>query len=130
MAAVTVLNDQHEVRMASPGNSAQVELPLGPYGSRAVAFISASGFSTYSAAGNENAGIILEIDVNGNMVSSSDSFEGNSSNIPFRAAASHVFVLEPNTIASVIAKVVPEGGGGIKNHNTEVRLAVVALEAT
>ncbi len=110
-----------------PGNAAAVRIPVGPFERQAAVFISAHGVSHYKGT-VANAGMVLTITVNDHTVRD-DSFEGESSNMIYQAAASHMLVLEPLREAVIMADVAPMGAGGASNHDTFVDLHVIALTA-
>lgn len=126
-SSIAVLNDETERSVETEGNSAQSELSLGPYHTGAAVFVSASGTSSYRERKLENAGIVLSIFINENVVATDDSFEGESSKIDFHASASHTFYLREGTTAAVKAEIEDNGTGN--NKNTKLRLSVVALAA-
>ena len=122
-----VLLDTVEVGSAPNGTSAQATMQVGPFQRPAFVTVNASGTATYSGA-TTNAGIVLDL-TDGTDVVSDDSFEGESSSMTYRAAASHMFVLKAGERRSVTANVSPYGGGAQeRNRNTSVRLHVVALQ--
>ena len=129
MAAVTILNSaqNQQEASASGGNSAQAQLHLGPYPSRALVLVSASGWAHYKGP-VANAGIIITINVGPNVVAQDDSFEGESHNIGFMASASHNFVLLRGQTVTVEARVDSRGAGGAKNTGTKVNLSCFALQ--
>jgi hypothetical protein len=132
MANVTILNpstNQNENAGASNGNAAQAALAIGPFSQRALVLITSQGDARYTAGGGRNAGIILSLRVNGQIVARDDSFEGESSNLSFMASASHNFVLAAGTTANVQANVDHMGSGGVQNTNTNVNLKCFALAA-
>jgi len=133
-APVQVLNAPASFAQSSSGNTAQTQTSIGPYSVNAVVFVTADGESRFSAGGGVNAGIVVVIAEIGPGVPPrtirDDSFEGESSNLRFYAAASHVFLLPRGQTRRIQASVVPTGAGGsASNTNTAIRMDVVALAA-
>ncbi|HEX8062011.1 MAG TPA: hypothetical protein VF535_02240 [Allosphingosinicella sp.] len=122
-----VLLDTVEVGSAPTGTSAQATVQVGPFPRHTFVIVNASGTATYSGP-TTNAGIVLDV-TDGTDVVADDSFEGESSSMTYRAAASHMFVLRAGQRRSVTANVAPYGAGAqTHNRNTSVRLHVVALQ--
>jgi hypothetical protein len=132
MANITILNpatNQNESAAASTGNSAQAALAIGPFSHQALVLVTGQGASRFSAGGGQNAGIVLSLRVNGQIVARDDSFEGESSNLSFLASASHNFLLPAGATVNVQARVDHLGAGGVQNTNTNVNLKCFALAA-
>ena len=126
---VSILNDKRlKVTDAKEGNSAAALLRIGPYDSGAVIIVSATGKSMYNGSAG-GAGILLTISVDDEIASSDDSFEGNSINIEFQAAATHLFYLAPGDSSVVEAKIGPYGWAAAANKQARVALSVLALAA-
>lgn len=128
MDFVDILNPstgQQEISNAG-GNAAQAQLVLGPFEANALILVTAHGTAQYQGPVN-NAGIILMVNRDGATVAMDDSFEGESSSINFRSAASYNFILKKRTTATVEAKVEHSGAGGQNNKQTKVSLQCFAL---
>jgi hypothetical protein len=125
---VRILNAQTENIESAAGNSAHTSMRVGPFNQRAIVYVTANGQSTYRGS-IRNAGITLTI-VEGDHRIVDDSFEGESANITFSAAASHMFVLPRGATRVVQAMVDPMGEGGVQsNRNTRVHMDLIAIAA-
>lgn len=107
------------------GATAQATIAVGPFQHDAAVFAAADGTARYQGP-SRNAGIILTIK-DGPIKVMDDSFEGESSNIGFRSAASHMFVLPKGKTRNLVARVDPSGAGGANNTDATVNLSVMAL---
>ena len=125
---VTVLNAPISAHAASPGNRADVRLVIGPYHTRAVVFVTAWGESNYQGP-SANAGILVSIRVGDSPLARDDSFDSRSSNITYRAAASHNFVLPAGQRITVWSSTEPYGSQSAANNNTQVTMTLIALAA-
>jgi hypothetical protein len=113
---------------ATSPTTAEAKLTVGPFPRRAAVFVAADGFAEYHRHDSQNAGITLTIH-DGGLKVMDDSFEARSSDLSFRAAAAHMFVLEPATSRKLIARVTPLGNGGAAgNINAQVNLEVTAID--
>lgn len=125
-----VLNSPTENSSRAAGNSAETNLAIGPYPAKAIVFVSGWGGSDLTTGGvAARAGISFAITRDGSVLASSDSYESQSYVMNFRASASYIFILEPNTAATIRAGVSPQDTGGQKNTGTQVHLSVVAIES-
>ncbi|MES2443695.1 MAG: hypothetical protein V4574_12760 [Pseudomonadota bacterium] len=115
-----------EESSAPTGSTAQAQIPIGPYKHDAFVLTTAHGSSQYVGP-KANAGIVLTLNADGHVVQD-DAFEGESSSISFRSAASHNFILDAGKKAVITADIRPQGAGGVKlNRDTVVHLHVIAI---
>ena len=111
---------------APHGTTAQADVVAGPFRTQTALVITAHGSSTYKGQ-TANAGITVTI-LTGRHRVTDDSFEAQSSNMVFNAAASHVMVVEPGEQVPIRAEIAPMGAGGIaSNQATFVELHVLGL---
>jgi hypothetical protein len=125
-----VLLDKVEVGTHPTGRTAGTLIVAGPFPNRrALVMATATGSAHYEGP-RANAGILLELR-GGPEAVRADSFEGESSNIGFNAAASTQFVLGAGNRVIVGASVLPKGAGAeARNRDSRVVLHVVALDLT
>ena len=123
-----VLLDRTEIGTHPTGKTAGTLVVVGPFPNRrALVLAQAHGSAHYQGA-QANAGISLSLQ-GGGLTVTSDSFEGESSNIGFAAAAAHMFVMAPGDRQIVGASVLPKGAGAVaRNRDSLVTLHVIALD--
>ena len=113
---------------AGPLNAAtaQVQATVGPYATDALVLVSAQGASKTAAGGASNRGIAVDI-VTGGRILRDDSFEAQASNMTFRAAVSHSFLLKAGASQLVTARTLPTGTAGSTNTSTVITMDLAAI---
>jgi len=128
---MAVLLDKIVTGTHPSGKTAGTFLKVGPFRNK-TALVLAMAYGTAHYEGPKaNAGIVLTVQGGDGEQVSTDSFEGESSNLGFRAAISTMFVLRAGDSRIVPASVLPLGAGGeARNRDTRVKLHVIALDTT
>lgn len=127
MDAVSILNPSaYRSEQSMGGNSAQAQIPLGPYRMDALITINVTGSARYKGP-TANAGITVTIKVGGKTAAVDDSFEGESSSITFRASASHSALLKRGESVTIEGRTDPYGSSAAANTNAKVTLTCFAL---
>ena len=126
---MAVLIDRIVTGTHPSGKSAGTFLKVGPFRNKtALVLAMAYGSASYTGP-RANAGIRITVQGGDGEQVSTDSFEGESSNLDFTVAISTMFVLKPGDSRIVPASVLPLGAGGeAKNRDTKVKLHVIALD--
>jgi hypothetical protein len=129
-APVDVLNAPNGAQAASQGAQASTSLVVGPYPTRAVVFVTASGESHHlNPAGADNAGIVVRILEGERELAFDDSFQQPSHSMTYRANAAYDFVLPRGRRAVIVARTDPYGAESASNAGTSVRMTLVVLAA-
>lgn len=123
---VDVLHNEVQNGSGTNDASAVVYLPGFPT-TNALVFVTASGRATYTGP-TGGAGIVVSIRA-GEVRIDDQSSEGQSINMIYRAAASHVFLLPRNTAIRIIGQTEAYGSQSSANQGSAVRLEVVAIAA-
>jgi len=127
-----ILDEKLASGSAESGNAAQAQVTTGPFKSKAVVIVSATGNSTFNIghpSNVANAGILLTVSLNGKPVAVDNSFEGSSNGISFQSAASYNFTLEKGKKVIIGASIEAMGSVKQKFKNTAVELKTVAIRA-
>lgn len=107
-------------------NSAQVQATVGPYATDALVLVSAQGGARTAPGGGLNRGIAVDIVANGRVLRD-DSFEAQATNMAFRAAVSHSFLLPAGTSQVVRARTLPYGAGSATNTGASISMDLAAI---
>jgi hypothetical protein len=127
--ATRILANHENVGAVNPtGGIAQTQLKVGPYKTGAMVLVSAQGASAYTGGGGVSTGIIVSIG-EGKVLVEDDSFEGQASNVMYRAAVSHSFYLPKGTARIVRARTINYGSGSAGNKPSSIHMDLVALSA-
>jgi hypothetical protein len=125
-APVTVLNAPVIAQAANPGNRAETRLAIGPYRTNALVLVTVSGESSHQGPAG-NAGILVSILDGDRPLARDDSFDSRSSNITYRAAASHNFILPAGRRVLIRGVTEPYGSQAAANTGSSVTMTLVAL---
>ena len=125
-SSTIVLDNKQE--KGSGSTKADADMEIGPYSTDAVVIMNAWGRSVYRGKDGKNAGILVQLTVDGAVLAQDDSFEGSSHTISFFAAASHTHVLKAGNTIKVEATVTPRGkAGGLRNRESDIHLNTVVV---
>jgi len=110
------------------GNSATASISVGPYPIGTIVHINARGTAKYQGPLG-NAGIVLRVSQDERLLTTQDSFEGESANIGFATAASSTVFLPASEEARITADVNYKGSAGQNNKRTQINLRVLPVAA-
>ena len=123
---VDVLHNETKSDSGTTEAQAVIYLPGFP-ATNALVFVTASGQAIYTGP-TGSSGIVVSIQA-GDVRIDDQSSEGQSINITYRAAASHVFVLPRNTPIRIVGRTEAYGSQSSANQGSIVRLEVIAIAA-